>query len=130
MNERKPRNIVRGQDVRRDKVEFARQLRRDMSPVERRLWTRLRSNQMEGFHFRRQQVIAGYIADFYCHSAALAFEIDGITHDKPEYDARRDEVFASKGIKVMRFTNEQVVRQIDDVLQAIWEYLTSCRTSP
>lgn len=85
---------------------------------------------MEGFHFRRQQAIAGYIADFYCHSAGLAIEVDGSTHDNAEYDARRDEVFASKGIKVMRFTNEQMTRQTDVVLQVIWEYLTQMRTSP
>ena len=130
VNESKPHNIVRGQSISQNKVEFARQMRHKMSPVECRLWMRLRSNQIEGFHFRRQQVIAGYIADFYCHSAGLAIEIDGMTHDDPVYDARRDEVFASKGIKVMRFTNEQVVREIDGVLQAIWEYLTAYQTSP
>ena len=130
MNERKPHRIVRGQAIRRNKAEFARELRRETSPVERKLWLRLRANQMQDFHFRRQQVIGGYIADFYCHSAALAIEADGMTHDNPAYDARRDSFFASQGINVMRFTNEQIVSQIDDVLQVIWEYLTLRRTSP
>lgn len=130
MSEQKPRNIVRGQDVCKDRIEFANHLRKDMSPVERILWRRLRANQMAGFHFRRQQIVGPYIADFYCHSAALAIEIDGDTHENLDYDARRDGFFAGRGIRVMRFTNQQVVRQTDDVLQAVWEFLARLRTSP
>jgi len=101
-----------------------------MFPVERVLWNRLRSNQIAGAHFRRQQVIAGFVADFYCHSAGLAIEVDGWTHDDPDYDARRDKVFASRGIRVVRFTNQQVLRNMDGVLEAIWECVKQRRTSP
>jgi very-short-patch-repair endonuclease len=81
-------NIVRGQAVSEGMRDRARQLRRAMTPAEERLWAELRNNRLDGFHFRRQQVIDGYITDFYCHAAALAVETDGSVHDRqPGYDA-------------------------------------------
>jgi len=90
-----------------------------MSPVERLLWNRIRANQLDGLHFRRQQIVAGYIADFYCHTAGIAIEVDGDTHDDPERDAYRDSVFEGKGIRVLRFTNAQVLHETEAVLEAI-----------
>jgi very-short-patch-repair endonuclease len=57
--------ITSGQNVPPDKLAFAKRLRREMTPAERRLWKALRRNALDGFHFRRQQVIEGYVADFY-----------------------------------------------------------------
>ena len=65
------RNIVRGQIVNPDQILRARDLRKNRTPEENMLWQELRRGQL-GIHFRRQQIIAGYITDFYCHSAALA----------------------------------------------------------
>ena len=70
--------ITSGQKVHPDKLAFAKRLRREMTPPERRLWKALRGNMLDGFHFRRQQVIEGYIADFYCDAAKLAIELDGL----------------------------------------------------
>ena len=75
------RRVVRGQRVVRAKLEQAKLLRRDMTLEERLLWTRLRRSQRHGLHFRRQQVIYGFIVDFYCASVNLAVEVDGLVHD-------------------------------------------------
>ena len=115
----RPKNIITEQTVTRSTHAAAKAMRTDMSPVERVLWKRLRANQLEGLHFRRQQIVAGYIADFYCHEAGLAIEVDGDTHDDPARDAYRDTVFESKGIRVLRFTNAQVLHETEAVLEAI-----------
>src|SRR4051812_33525571 len=75
-------NIVRGQWVEDEKLARAKELRREMTPAERLLWSHLRRNQLNGLHFRRQQVIEGFITDFYCHSAALVVEVDGRIHEE------------------------------------------------
>src|SRR5271163_300175 len=75
--------ITGSQPVAASKLELARKFRREMTSQERTLWESLRRNQLEGLHFRRQQVIGGFVADFYCASGRLAIEIDG---DKsPDY---------------------------------------------
>jgi very-short-patch-repair endonuclease len=85
--------IVRGQYINPSKLEKAKELRRDMTEAEKVLWEKLRGNQLNGLHFRRQQVIAGYITDFYCHSARLIVEVDGSIHDgQIEEDQYRESV--------------------------------------
>lgn len=69
------------QPVSREKADLARSLRKNMTVSEQLLWARLRTNRLDGFHFRRQQVIAGFIVDFYCHAAKLVIEVDGPIHD-------------------------------------------------
>ena len=84
------------------------------------LWGRLRANRLEGLHFRRQQVIDGYIVDFYCHAAGLAIEIDGPVHRaQSESDAARDSVLRDRGLTVLRVTNDQVHDDIEGVLRRI-----------
>jgi len=86
------KNIIPGQNVTKEKLQRAKELRRDMTPAEKILWQELRANKL-GVHFRRQQVIAGFIVDFYCHKAALVIEVDGDIHDlQQEEDARREKV--------------------------------------
>ena len=131
MAEGRLQNIVIGQQVSQEKVRLACAMRRDMTAAEAVLWKRLRTNAL-GVHFRRQQVISGFIADFYCHKAALVVEVDGATH-KEDYDAERDQVFSSLGIEVMRFSNAQVQQQIGVVLSQIRQRLkepTPSRSSP
>jgi very-short-patch-repair endonuclease len=115
--------IVRGQSVDPVKAELAKGMRRVMTPEEQLLWDRLRRSQLNGFHFRRQQVIHGFIADFYCHSAALIVELDGNSHEgRQEYDADRDRILTGHGFLTIRFENRAVRDHIDDVLHVIVEY--------
>src|SRR5216684_1383025 len=101
------RKIVRGQNVEPENLSRAKQLRREMTPAERALWMVLRRNALDGFHFRRQQVIEGYIVDFYCDAAKLAIELDGSVHEEQgEYDELRDEVIARQGVRFLRIPNE------------------------
>ena len=110
-------NIVVGQSVEECKIVLARQMRREMTPCEAKLWERLRRNSL-GVNFRRQQIIAGFIADFYCHQAALVVEVDGSVHDA-EYDTERDRIFADHHIVTLRFSNRQVEEKIGVVLYEI-----------
>jgi very-short-patch-repair endonuclease len=71
------KNIIPGQKVTKEKLQRAKELRREMTPAEKLLWNELRANKL-GVHFRRQQVIAGFIVDFYCHKVGLVVEVDGI----------------------------------------------------
>jgi very-short-patch-repair endonuclease len=114
--------IVRGQRVEEAKMILAKQLRREMTPAERLLWERLRRSQLNGYHFRRQQVVHGFVADFYCQAAALIVELDGEAHAGREgYDAERDRILSDLGVLSVRFDNEAVCGQTDGVLKAISE---------
>ena len=102
------------------KLLAAQRLRREMTPAEKALWYHLRGNRLGGRHFRRQQVIGGFIADFYCHGAALAIELDGPVHAaQADYDAERDRIIQERGIRVLRFANAQVLRDRPGVLARI-----------
>ncbi len=114
--------IVRGQRVEGAKVVRARELRRDLTSAENLLWQALRRSQLKGRHFRRQQVIRGFIVDFYCHSAGIVVEVDGPAHDgNVDYDSERGEVLASLGLHEVRFTNEEVEGDLPGVLRRIGE---------
>ncbi|WP_292738042.1 DUF559 domain-containing protein [Nostoc sp. JL31] len=76
------RNIVIGYKADLVKVQRAKELRQQMTPEEKILWQHLRANRLNGLHFRRQQIINGFIADFYCHSTALVIEVDGKIHEQ------------------------------------------------
>ena len=104
----------------RAKRELALELRRSMTAAEETLWQRLKADRLGGLHFRRQQVIHGYIVDFYCHQRRLAVEVDGEVHrSQRQRDQTRDELLAEAGVRVLRFTNEQVTERVEEVLQAI-----------
>jgi very-short-patch-repair endonuclease len=103
------KNIVSGLRVTKEKLERAKELRQEMTPAEKILWDELRANKL-GAHFRRQQVIAGFIVDFYCHKFALVVEVDGEIHGfQQEEDARRDEALREIGMQVIRFKNEELL---------------------
>ncbi len=114
------KNVVVGQRVDPVKVERSKALRREMTPAERILWQQLRRNQLNGLHFRRQQIIDGFIADFYCHAAGLVIELDGGIHrQRADYDAERDKVIAARDLRVLRFKNEEILRDLKGVLARI-----------
>lgn len=82
-----------------------------MTPAEKLLWQEVRAKKL-GVRFRRQQVIAGFIVDFYCHKAALVVEVDGDVHDlQQEEDERREKVLTEMGLRIVRFGNDEVVRR-------------------
>ncbi len=112
--------IISGQRVAGDKLELARQLRRHMTPEEKVLWERLRGHRLAGLHFRRQQVIDGFVADFYCHAAALVVELDGQVHEgRADYDAERDRALGRRGLHVLRIRNDDIVGDLPAVLARI-----------
>ena len=90
-----------------------------MTPAENALWQELRANKL-GVHFRRQQIIAGFIVDFYCHKVALVIEVDGDIHDlQKEEDARREKVLNELGLRVIRFRNDEVLKNLPIVVGKI-----------
>jgi very-short-patch-repair endonuclease len=100
----------------------ARELRRETTPQERKLWQRLRRKQLFGIKFRRQHPIDRFILDFFCYEHKLAVEIDGGSHyqpDQQEYDQARTDWLAQHGIRVIRFTNRDVDSNIEGVLDEI-----------
>jgi len=100
----------------------ARELRREMTPQERKLWRHLRGKQLYGLKFRRQHPIYRFILDFYCHQHKLAVEIDGHSHFEPsqqEYDQARTEWLTQQGMRMIRFTNHDVETNIKGVLDEI-----------
>ncbi|NLD91054.1 MAG: DUF559 domain-containing protein [Fibrobacter sp.] len=125
--------LIRLQPVSESKRSFSRDLRKDMTLSEEILWAHLRNNQLNGYKFRRQQVIAGFIADFYCEKAKLVLEVDGSVHETVEQkktDKHKDDVYKAYGISVMRITNDEIEKTIKSVLMKIGEKLASQVTSP
>ncbi|MEW6403892.1 MAG: DUF559 domain-containing protein [Chloroflexota bacterium] len=113
------KNIIPGQRVTKAKLERAKELRREMTPAEKMLWKEVRANKL-GVHFRRQQVVAGFIVDFYCHKAALVVEVDGDIHDlQKDEDARREKVLREMGLGIIRVQNEEIVRDLSAVVKKI-----------
>ena len=107
-------------------LENARLLRKNNTPTEQLLWTFLRRKQFLGLKFRRQHPLTpGFILDFYCHEIKLGIEVDGGIHNNPDqnkYDKQRTEFIEELGIKVLRFTNEEIENDIERVLAKIGEF--------
>ena len=109
-----------------DEVQRARakQLRRAMTRAETLLWRHLKADRLAGIGFRRQSPMGNYIADFVSHSCKLVVEVDGESHDFEErirHDERRDQWFASRGYRVLRFTNNDVMKNLEGVVLSILE---------
>jgi very-short-patch-repair endonuclease len=101
----------------------AKQLHRNLTPAEIRLWWRLRGHCMKGVHFRNQNAIGNYVVDFCAPRRKLIIEPDGNQHlDQEKYDMERTAFLESKGYRVLRFWNHQVMNDIEGVLSVI--YLT------
>jgi very-short-patch-repair endonuclease len=101
-------------------MQAARILRSKMTIPEKLLWEKLRNKQIDGFRFRRQHPIDFFIADFYCHEVRLVVEVDGEIHDQQkEYDDGRSAEMERNFIKVLRFTNSEVEKDIDTVIRKI-----------
>ena len=101
--------------------ERARELRKDMTPAEKKLWQHLSDGQLDGAHFRKQHAVGTYIVDFFCAKSKLVVEVDGDSHaEQVEYDAKRTQwLNEEKHYRVIRFANREVFRNIEGVLEAI-----------
>ncbi|MEW6766662.1 MAG: DUF559 domain-containing protein [Pseudomonadota bacterium] len=97
----------------------AKTLRGDMTNAEHRLWSSLRANRLEGLSFRRQSPIGSFVVDFVCHERRLVIEVDGGQHADSRQDVARDRWLQSKGYRVVRFWNSDVMKNRDSVLQSI-----------
>jgi very-short-patch-repair endonuclease len=105
---------------------YARRLQAEMPESELALWWRLRGNQLLGVQFYRQKPIGNYIVDFYAPKAKLVVEVDGSQHLQSDYaqeDAQRDAYLADQGLLVLRFSNLQVLQELDAVVALIFQRL-------
>ena len=102
--------------------EYSRKLRRNMTDAEKLLWSKLRGGQLKGFQFNRQKPIGNYIVDFYCRKTKLVIEVDGsqhYQHDGREKDKERDAYMSQLGLRVLRFSDGDILVNIDGVFEVI-----------
>jgi very-short-patch-repair endonuclease len=110
----------------RSLTNLARNLRRRQSDAERNLWSRLRDGRLNGIKFRRQQPVGDYIVDFISFGRKLIVEVDGGQHGEPQAvkrDQERTSYLQSKGYRVMRFWDNDVLQNVEGVMHVILESL-------
>ncbi len=96
-----------------------KELRRNSTPAEKALWSKLKGEKLYGYKFRRQHGVGKYILDFCCPELNLAIEVDGDSHfidDGPERDVVRSRFIRSKGIRILRFTNADIRKNLEGVV--------------
>lgn len=106
--------------------EFSRELRKNMTDAERMLWSKVRYKQMKGHLFYRQKPIGNFIVDFYCPKGHLVLEVDGgqhYTEAGQAKDNKRDQYLAEKGLRVLRFSDKDVLENLDDIVEKIYASL-------
>jgi very-short-patch-repair endonuclease len=100
----------------------SRDLRKEQTPAEAILWSKLRGRRLAGYKFVRQEAVEPYYADFVCRECNLVVEVDGATHSTAEeiaYDAHRERVLREAGFQILRFSNNEVFHNIDAVCETI-----------
>jgi very-short-patch-repair endonuclease len=112
-------------------TDRAKSMRKAMSEPETRMWLALRAERFDRIKFRRQKVIGSYIVDFAANAPKLVIEIDGDSHaDQEAYDAARTQVLEQQGYTVIRFTNSEVMTNMEGVLERLSEVVARLRVSP
>jgi len=112
-------------------IDRARNLRTGQTDAEQLIWCHLRNRRLQGWKFRRQHQIGSYIADFVCTDARLIVELDGGQHgDQVIYDERRTLELEAMGYRVLRFWNNDALKNLDGVLEVILEALASPAPHP
>jgi very-short-patch-repair endonuclease len=111
-------------------LRFAKKLRREMTDVEKKLWSALRDRRFENFKFRRQVPIGNYIVDFVCQERKVIVELDGSQHEGSSYDKQRDAWLECVGYKVLRFWNIDINQALDGTLLAILDALRDPSSAP
>src|SRR5205085_7142473 len=101
----------------------ARELRRNATDAEQRLWNALRSRQLQGYKFRRQHPIGGFVADFACTKHRLIIEADGGQHAENPGDARRTAILEAQGWRVLRFWNHEILGNTEGVVETVLQEL-------
>jgi len=109
---------------------FARAMRRDMTEAEGKLWHELRSRRLDRIKIRRQVPIGGYIADFACLDAKLIIELDGSQHAEAAYDVERDAALKGRGFRILRFWNDDVLRDLNGVCDTIIAFAKDMSLQP
>jgi len=120
-------HLVRNQNIKRDKLELAKQFRKEATLSENIVWQLIRNRKIHNLKWRRQQIIEGFVADFYCSDLNVVLEIDGEVHDNDsarEYDQLRTEIFESLGITTYRLKNEDcdeehITKLITDIINSL-----------
>ena len=108
--------------------EYRRLLRKSETPAERMLWKKLRGKQLDGYRFRQQHGFGPYVLDFYCPALRLCIELDGGIHDEEvtrQKDEDRTDFLRQNRIQVVRFKNEEVEQNIDNVLDRIRDFINT-----
>jgi very-short-patch-repair endonuclease len=103
----------------KNEIEVARELRKNSTPAERVLWSRLRAKRLDGLKFRRQAPLAGFIVDFVCLKKKLVVELDGPVHNGEVAEVEREYALANMGLTVIRFPNWRVLLGLNGVLDEI-----------
>ena len=111
--------------ISRTKLRSAKAMRHIATDAEKKLWRLLRSRQLEAFKFRRQVPIGNFIADFVCHEQKLIVEVDGGQHAENVRDSERDQWLAGAGYQVLRYWNNDVLKNPNGVLEAILSELSA-----
>jgi len=109
----------------------ARELRREATSTENKLWSALRGRQIDNYKFVRQEPIGPYFADFLCRATKLIIEIDGATHERPEErsrDERRTSSLQQLGYRIIRFTNADIYESLDHTIEIL--RITPAETAP
>ncbi len=117
----------------RELKPIRRKLRNNPTDPEIRFWEHIRMRQIHGLKFRRQCSVGRYVVDFYCFARKLAIEIDGDSHFTEQgmwYDARRTHFLEKHGIRVLRFTNDDVMTNIEGCIEALMEYMEGMGPPP
>ena len=117
----------------KDLIPYSRILRLNTTDAERRLWSKLRVRQIQGYRFNRQKIIGNYIVDFFCPKAKLVIEVDGSQHsvgNVAEADKVRDEYLIKLGLRVLRFTDTDVLKNIEGVAEKILESIMARGKNP
>jgi very-short-patch-repair endonuclease len=118
----KQKNIITNQRVRDLKIHISRNLRKKMTRAEFAFWEMVKNKKLFNLKFRRQQIIDGLIVDFYCNEIGLVIEIDGSIHeiDEQKYiDTQRTKILETRKLKVLRFSNDEVINNTDYIIEKI-----------
>jgi very-short-patch-repair endonuclease len=113
-----------------DSLSFAKQLRQNQTDAENLMWRELRANRLQGFKFRRQVPLGIYFADFVCFEAKIIIELDGGQHNEDARDAIRDKALREMGFTVLRFWNNDVLKNLEGVKLEIAQALSLASPSP
>lgn len=109
--------------------ELARQNRNNATLAEKMLWKQLKGKKLKGYDFHRQKPVENFIADFYCYTLRLIIEVDGSSHnEKQDYDEIRQRRLEDLGFTVLRFTNKDVLHNLEGVIKSLEDWVTVFET--